>query len=113
MPRVMVVAGVGHRLPVVSGWADAVVSCATFGPDAPMGGDAVRAELERCARPGGVVALVATRDAEWWEERGYRLAEYPVPPVTFDADLEAFVGPPIPPFLLLTRRIPESGVTAR
>jgi SAM-dependent methyltransferase len=105
LPGVSVAAGVGHRLPVVSDWADLVVSCATFGADPPLGGDEVRQELERCARPGGSVALVSPEAPDWWEERGYELTVYPEPPARLDADVEAFFGPPHPPCRLLYKRV--------
>jgi SAM-dependent methyltransferase len=105
LPRVHVIAGVGHRLPVATGWADLVTSCATFGPDPPLGGEPVLAELERCARPGGVVALVGPERPDWWVERGYALSAYPVAAVRLDADLEAFFGPAHPPGHLLLKRV--------
>jgi hypothetical protein len=40
------------------GFADVLLSCTTFGPDPPLGGERVAAELERCVRPGGRVVLV-------------------------------------------------------
>ncbi|HEY4025759.1 MAG TPA: methyltransferase domain-containing protein [Candidatus Dormibacteraeota bacterium] len=105
LPAVAVVAGVGHRLPVASGWADLVVSCATFGPDPPLGGDAVRGELERCASRGGVVALVSPEAPWWWQARGYELRTYAEPAVRLDPDVEAFFGPPHPPHRLLYKRV--------
>jgi SAM-dependent methyltransferase len=104
-PCVCVVAGVGHRLPFVSGWADLVVSCATFGPHPPMGGEAVLAELERCLRPGGTLAMVGPEEPVWWRDRGFELLTYPEPPARFDPELEAFFGPPHPPHRLLLKRL--------
>lgn len=103
LPEVWVVAGVGHRLPIRSGWADLVVSCATFGPDPPLGGDAVRHELERCTRAGGLVALVGPEDPEWWKARGYHELEFPEPEARLDPDVEAFFGPAHPPRRLLLK----------
>lgn len=105
LPGIPVVAAVGHELPCVSGWADLVVSCAAFGPDPPLGGDEVRRELERCARPGGVVALVSPEAPEWWRERGYELRDYPEPAARLDPDVEAFFGPAHPPCRLLYKRL--------
>jgi SAM-dependent methyltransferase len=105
LPDVHVAAGIGQRLPAVSGWADLVVACAAFGPDPPLGGDGVRLELERCCRPGGTVALVSPEAACWWLERGYALREYPEPDVRLDPDVEAFFGPPHPPRRLLYKRL--------
>jgi SAM-dependent methyltransferase len=108
-PDAGVVAGVGAHLPVRSGWADLVVSCATFGPEPPTGGPPVLAELERCARPGGVVALVGPEKPEWWKMHGYEMLSYPVPTPARDPDLEAFFGPLNPPHVLLRKRLPPSG----
>jgi SAM-dependent methyltransferase len=104
-PCVRVIAGVGHRLPLRSGWADLVVSCATFGPHAPLGGDAVLGELERCVRPGGTLGMVGPEEPAWWEQRGFQLVSYPQPSARLDPDLEAFFGPPHPPHRLLLKRM--------
>ena len=103
-PGLAVVAGVGHQLPIVDGWADLVVSCATFGPHPPMGGEPVRAELERCAGPAGAVALVSPEEPAWWERQGYELRTYARPPARSDPEVEAFFGPPRPPHRLALRR---------
>jgi SAM-dependent methyltransferase len=105
LPSVEVIAAIGHQLPVASGWADLVVSCATFGPHPPQGGDELVAELERCARPGGTVALVSPERPAWWRQRGYTLRTYPAPTVRLDPDLEAFFGPAHPPRRLLYKRL--------
>jgi len=105
LPNVALAAGVGECLPVTSGWADLVVSCATFGPDPPLGGEAVRVELERCARPGGTVALVSPEAPAWWQDRGYALRAYPQPAARLDPDVEEFFGPPQPPHRLLYKRL--------
>lgn len=97
-PGAHVVGGVGQRLPVRTGWADLVVSCAT-----PLEGQAVRTEFERCARLGGMVALLSPASPSWWRERGYAMREYPAPPVRLDPELEAIFGPARPPHVLLTR----------
>jgi SAM-dependent methyltransferase len=102
---VRVVAGVGHRLPIVSGWADLVVSCATFGPHPPLGGEPVLAELERCLRAGGTLAMVGPEEPAWWRERGFQLLVYPEPEARFEPELEAFFGPPHPPHRLLLKRL--------
>ena len=103
-PDVGVVAGVGADLPIRSGWADLVVSCATFGSEPPLGGPPVVAELERCARPGGVVALVGPEAPEWWKMQGYEMLTYPIPAAPADPELEAFFGPLSPPHVLLRKR---------
>ncbi|MBO0683874.1 MAG: class I SAM-dependent methyltransferase [Candidatus Dormibacteraeota bacterium] len=105
VPAARVVGGHGHRLPLASGWADLVVSCATFGPDPPFGGEPVRSELERCARQGGAVALVQPEDPPWWRSHGYALSVYPAPEAALDQDLLEFFGPPRPPRHLLLKRL--------
>lgn len=104
-PCVTVIAGVGHQLPILSGWADLVVSCATFGPHPPQGGDAVLAELERCLKPGGTLAMVGPEEPAWWQGRGFRLFSYPVPEARLEPDLEAFFGPAHPPHRLLLKHV--------
>jgi len=64
-------------------------------------------ELERCGRPGGVVALVSPEEPEWWRRRGYELRTYPVPPAGIDPEVTAFFGPPRPPHRLAMKRLPE------
>jgi len=108
-PGVCVVAAVGHRLPIRSGWADLVVSCATFGPHPPLGGEPVVAELERCARPGGVIALISPEEPSWWQAHGYEMRSYPPPPVSLEADLEEFFGPAHPPRRLLLKQAQPGG----
>lgn len=105
VPRARVVGGQGHRLPLASGCADLVVSCATFGPDPPFGGEPVRSELERCTRPGGAVALVQPEDPPWWRSHGYALSVYPAPDAALDQELLEFFGPPRPPRQLLLKRL--------
>jgi hypothetical protein len=104
-PCVRVVAGVGDHLPLRSGWADLVVSCATFGPHPPLGGEAVLAELERCVRVGGTVGMVGPEEPGWWEARGFRELDYPPVSAHFEPDLEAFFGPPHPPHRLLLKHL--------
>ena len=105
LPAVRVVAGHGQRLPIISGWADLVVSCGTFGPHPPLGGEVVRAELERCARPDGVVALVEPENRAWWRARGYALTRYPAPETHLEPEVHDFFGPPRPPHRLLMKRL--------
>jgi hypothetical protein len=104
LPRVSVVAGHGHRLPLASAWADLVITCGTFGPDPPMGGRVVLGEMLRCARAGGTVALIGAEQSSWWQEQGFELATYPRPEVRLDEELTEFFGPPRPPRHLLWRR---------
>lgn len=101
-----VVAGVGQALPIRSGWADLTVSCASFGPDAPFGGPGILAELERCTRRGGTVALVGPESPAWFEARGYRAQRFD--PLTLETppELAGFFGPRLtPPCDLLLKKI--------
>jgi SAM-dependent methyltransferase len=104
LPRVYVVAGHGHRLPLASAWADLVIACGTFGPDPPMGGPVVLAEMLRCARAGGTVALAGAERPRWWKDQGFEVVTYPRPEAHVDDELTEFFGPPRPPRHLLWRR---------
>lgn len=105
-PGVHVVAGVGHRLPLAGGWADLVVSCATFGPHPPLGGEGVLTELERCAGPAGAIALVGPEDPGWWQAHGFERTVYRAPRVSLEPDLAAFFGQAQPPHELLFKHLP-------
>ena len=82
-----------------------VAACGTFGPDPPTGGELVCAELERCARPGGTVALIAPESPKWWRSRGYSHSVFPAPEAQLDAEVFEFFGPPRPPRHLLLKRL--------
>ena len=100
-----VAAGVAEQLPVRTGWADLVTACASLGPHPPLGGEAVLAEIERCCRPGGEVALVEPESPDWFEARGYERVDFgPIQPGC-DPDVEAFFGRPSPPHQLLRKRL--------
>ena len=100
------VAGVAERLPVRDGWADLVTACASLGPDPPLGGEAVLAEIERCCRPGGEVALVEPESPHWFEARGYERVDFgALPAPDCDPAVEAFFGRRTPPHQLLRKRI--------
>jgi SAM-dependent methyltransferase len=100
------VAGVAERLPVADGWADLVTSCASIGPDPPLGGERALAELERCCRPGGEVALVEPERPDWFLARGYERVDYGAfEPPACDPEVEAFFGNRTPPHQLLRKRI--------
>ena len=100
-----VIAAAGHRLPLASGAADLVVSCAAFGPDFPVGGEPVLAELERCTRAGGAVVLVGPEAPQWFTERGYQTTIFEAPEPAADPDLVAFFGSLHPPDRLLIKRL--------
>jgi SAM-dependent methyltransferase len=77
---VRVTAGFFDDLPVRDDWADLVLACSAFTPDAGHGGELGLAEMERVCRPGGCVAIVWPNNVAWLEARGYRH-------VTFDGEM--------------------------
>jgi ubiquinone/menaquinone biosynthesis C-methylase UbiE len=101
-----VVAAFADRIPLSDGWADLVTCCATLTPHAPLGGEDVLAELERCCRKGGTVALVGPEDQTWFEARGYTRLDFgPAPMPACEPELERFFGPRSPPHELLLKRL--------
>jgi SAM-dependent methyltransferase len=97
--------GFFHALPIVDGWAQLTVSCASF----PADPDAVK-ELERATAPRAVLALISPESPDWFEARGWeRLSFDPreVVITSHDPELEAIFGPLEPPHELLWRhRVP-------
>jgi SAM-dependent methyltransferase len=75
--RVQVTAGFFDDLPLPDGWADLVVACSAFTPEAGHGGDTGLAEMERVCKPGGRVAIVWPNHVGWLEARGYRHVSFP------------------------------------
>jgi SAM-dependent methyltransferase len=69
--RARVTAGFFDDLPLPDAWADLVVACSAFTPDAGHGGEAGLAEMERVCRPDGLVAIVWPNNIEWLAARGY------------------------------------------
>lgn len=69
--------GFFDELPVPDGWADLVVACSAFTPNAGHGGDAGLTEMERVCRPGGCVAIVWPNHVGWLAERGYKYVSWP------------------------------------
>jgi len=74
---VTVVRGFFDRLPVPDGWADLVVACSALGSDEAHGGDAGLGEMERCCRPGGLVAVILPHQADWLVAHGYAEISFP------------------------------------
>lgn len=104
--RAAIVHGVGQALPIRTGWADLAVACASFGPDAPIGGEQVVGELERCTGRGGTVALIAPESPAWFEARGYRRTSFAQPAQATPPELAGFFGPWLqPPTELLTKNV--------
>jgi SAM-dependent methyltransferase len=74
--RVRVTAGFFDGLPLPDDWADLVVTCSAFTPEAGHGGEAGLAEMERVCRPGGLVAIVWPNNLGWLAARGYRYVSF-------------------------------------
>ena len=64
-------AGFFDDLPLPADWADLVVACSAFTPEAGHGGEAGLAEMERVCRPGGSVVIVWPNNVGWLADRGY------------------------------------------
>jgi SAM-dependent methyltransferase len=75
--RVRVTAGFFDDLPLPDDWADLVVACSAFTPEAGHGGEAGLAEMERVCRPGGCVMIVWPNNVAWLEARGYQYVSFP------------------------------------
>jgi SAM-dependent methyltransferase len=75
--RVRATAGFFDDLPLPDDWADLVVACSAFTPEARHGGEVGLAEMERVCRPGGYVAIVWPNQVAWLEARGYRYVSFP------------------------------------
>jgi SAM-dependent methyltransferase len=74
--RAQVSAGFFDDLPLPDGWADLVVACSAFTPDAGHGGEDGLAEMERVCRPGGLVAIVWPNNIGWLAARGYAYVSF-------------------------------------
>lgn len=74
--RCRVADGVFDDLPLPSRWADLVVACSAFTPEAGHGGEAGLAEMERVCRPGGLVVIVWPNHVGWLAARGYRYESF-------------------------------------
>jgi SAM-dependent methyltransferase len=100
-PSADIRAGFFHALPIVDGWAELTVSCASVPPDP----DAVL-ELERATAPGGVLALISPENPDWFEALGWERLTFDPTEVVIgphDPELEAIFGPLDPPHELLWR----------
>jgi len=95
-------AGFFHALPIVDGWAELTVCCASMEPDS----EAVL-ELERATARGGALALISPENPDWfqahaWERLSFDPSEVVIRP--HDPELEAIFGPVDPPHELLWRQ---------
>jgi hypothetical protein len=104
-PSADIRAGFFHALPIVDGWAELTVACASLKPD-PW----AVLELERATAPGGLVVLISPESPDWFEARGWdRLSFDPTDVVIkpHDPRLEEIFGPLDPPHELLWRHLPK------
>ena len=100
-PSADISAGFFNALPIVDGWAELTVSCASIPPD-----PGVVHELERATAPGGVLALISPESPDWFQERGWERLTFDPSDVVIgphDPELEAIFGPLDPPHELLWR----------
>jgi SAM-dependent methyltransferase len=74
--RARVVDGFFDQLPLPDEWADLVVACSAFTPEAGHGGDPGLAEMERVCGPGGCVAIVWPNNLAWLTARGYEYLSF-------------------------------------
>jgi hypothetical protein len=101
-PSADIRAGFFDALPIVDGWAELTVSCASIPPN-----PGAVLELERATAPGGIIALISPESPDWFQERGWeRLSFDPSDAVInpHDPELEAIFGQLDPPHELLWRR---------
>ncbi len=94
-------AGFFNALPIVDGWAELTVSCASIPPD-----PGIVLELERATARGGVLALISPESPDWFEARGWERLSFDPADVAIsphDPELEAIFGPLDPPHELLWR----------
>jgi SAM-dependent methyltransferase len=88
--RVQVIPGFFDQLPLADKSADLVVTCSAFTPEPEHGGAAGLAEMERVARPGGLVVIVWPNHLDWLAAHGYRYVSFPGPmAVQFASQREA------------------------
>jgi SAM-dependent methyltransferase len=74
--RARVTDGFFDDLPLPNNWAQLVVACSAFTPEAGHGGEAGLTEMERVCRPGGLVVIVWPNNLAWLAARGYRYLSF-------------------------------------
>jgi hypothetical protein len=100
-PTADIRAGFFDALPVVDGWSELTVSCASIPPD-----PGAVLELERATAPGGMLALISPESPDWFQARGWERLSFDPTEVIMnphDPELEAIFGPLDPPPDLLWR----------
>ena len=100
-PSADIRAGFFHALPIVDGWADLTVSCASVAPD-----PGVVLELERATARGGLLALISPESPDWFQAHGWERIRFDPTDVVInphDPELEMIFGPLEPPHELLWR----------
>jgi SAM-dependent methyltransferase len=74
--RALVTHGFFDDLSLPSNWADLVVACSAFTPEAGHGGEAGLAEMERVCTTDGLVVIVWPNNVPWLAARGYRYVSF-------------------------------------
>jgi SAM-dependent methyltransferase len=74
--RARVTSGFFDDLPLSDDWADLVVACSAFTPEAGHGGEAGLEEMERVCRPGGRVVIVWPNNVDWLLARHYEYVSF-------------------------------------
>ena len=100
-PTADIRAGFFDALPIVDGWSELTVSCASIPPD-----PGAVLELERATAPGGMLALISPESPDWFQARGWERLSFDPTEVIMnphDPELEAIFGPLDPPHDLLWR----------
>jgi hypothetical protein len=100
-PSADIRAGFFHALPIVDGWAELTVSCASIPAD-----PAAVLELERATARGGLLALISPETPDWFQARGWERLSFDPTEIVInphDPKLDAIFGPLDPPHELLWR----------
>jgi SAM-dependent methyltransferase len=71
-----VTSGFFDDLPLPEDWAELVVACSAFTPEAGHGGEAGLEEMERVCRPGGRVVIVWPNHVDWLLARDYEYVSF-------------------------------------
>jgi SAM-dependent methyltransferase len=74
--RTRVTAGFFDDLPLPDDWADLVVACSAFTPEAGHGGEVGLEEMERVCGPGGRVVIVWPNNVDWLLAHDYEYVSF-------------------------------------